>query len=271
MKTLTLVVRLAVFLGGCGSAGSGSTANNVTMQGGQWEYAVVPANDVIPFFIEVNLPTTNSSFSMSPSSVFWNLSENGFVNMSAPSDCFNLDLKLNASISGTTLKGEFGQPTFANFSGEMATNGLSITTGTYSGGFCSDSGLYGAKIKGTLTGSTIAPVNGTFTGTLNSNLHGPAVVTLTITQDADFTLNFTGTLVENGVTTKLVPGATARANYVIGAFVTVSGSAVNINGSEMFTFTAHSNANATQMTGGFGLGNLGAAEFETVNGSLTKQ
>jgi hypothetical protein len=54
MKTLTLVVCLTIFLGGCGS-GMGSTANNVTMQGGQWEYAVVPANEVIPFVIDLRL------------------------------------------------------------------------------------------------------------------------------------------------------------------------------------------------------------------------
>lgn len=108
-------------------------------------------HDVIPFVIEVNLPATNSSFSMSPSSVFWNLSENGFVKVSAPSDCFNLALKFDASISDTTLKGEFEQPTFANFSGELAANGQSITTGTYSGGFCSDSGYYGLKVNGAIT------------------------------------------------------------------------------------------------------------------------
>jgi hypothetical protein len=176
-----------------------------------------------------------------------------------------------AVISDTTLKGEFGQPTFANFSGELATNGQSIAKGTYSGGFCSDAGFYGPKIKGTLTGSTIAPVNGIFTGTLNSSLYGPDVVTLTITQNPDFTLNFAGNSVENGVTTNLISGTTTRANYVIGAFVSLSGSAININGSETFTFNAHLNTNATQMTfAGMDLG-MGTAAYETVTGSLTKQ
>lgn len=59
---------------------------------------------------------------------------------------------------------------------------------------------------------------------------------------------------------------------MIDAFVGLgSGSAVNINASKMFAFTAHLNTNATQMTGGFALGNSGAAEFELVSGSLTKQ
>jgi len=269
MKILTFVVCLAIFLAGCGS-GMGSTANNVLMQAGQWEYVVVPANDTIPFVIDANLPATNSSFTVSSSIVFWNLSEMGLANP-APGDCFNLNLQFHASISDTTLKGEFGQPTFANFSGELAANGQSIAKGTYSGGFCSDPGFYGPKIKGTLTGSTIAPVNGIFTGTLNSSLYGPDVVTLTITQNPDFTLNFAGTSVENGVTSNLISGTTTRANYVIGAFVSLSGSAININGSETLTFNAHLNTNATQMTfAGMDLG-MGTAAYETVTGSLTKQ
>ena len=43
MKVLSLVVCLAIFIAGCGS---GSTANNVVMQGGQWEYVVTPENGV---------------------------------------------------------------------------------------------------------------------------------------------------------------------------------------------------------------------------------
>lgn len=56
MKILTLVVCLGMLLNGCGSAGSRLTTNNVMMEGGQWEYAVVPEDGAIPIFIEVNLP-----------------------------------------------------------------------------------------------------------------------------------------------------------------------------------------------------------------------
>jgi hypothetical protein len=267
MKIQTLVVCLAIFLAGCGSAGAGSTANNVTMQGGQWEYVVVPENGTIPTFISANLPTTNDSLNVTTNAVFFNLSEIGLVNPSAPADCFDLTLDVNASISGTTLNGKFGQPTFANFSGELASNGQSIAKGTYSGGYCSDLGFYGPKIKGTLTGSMVAPVNGTFTGTLNSNLYGPDVVTLTITQNPDFSLNFSGTSVENGVTTNLIAGTATRANYVIGAIVYLNGSASNVNGSETFGFSAHLNTNATQMT----LVGMDIGSDESVTGALTKQ
>jgi hypothetical protein len=270
MKTLTLVVCLVIFLGGCGSAGMGSTTNNVTMQGGQWEYTVVPANEVIPFVIDANLPTTNSSFTVG-NFAFTNSSDIGFTNLAAPGGCFDLALAFHASISGTTLKGEFGQPAFANFSGELTTNGQSIAIGTYSGGFCSETGFYGPKIKGTLTGSTIAPVNGTFTGTLNSSLYGPDVVTLTITQNPDFSLKFSGTSVENGVTSDFIASTSLGANRVIGAIVSLNGSTVNINGSETFGFAAHLNSNATQMTiTGMNLG-MGTAEYQAVTGSLTKQ
>jgi hypothetical protein len=59
-----------------------------------------------------------------------------------------------------------------------------------------------------LVGYTIAPRNGTFTGTLNSSLYGADVVTLSITQNPDFSLNATRTSVANGVTTALISSNT---------------------------------------------------------------
>jgi hypothetical protein len=61
MKKQALVVCLCVLLSGCGSGGPGSTQNNVRMQGGQWEYVVVPENGAIPMYVEMNLPTTNGT------------------------------------------------------------------------------------------------------------------------------------------------------------------------------------------------------------------
>jgi hypothetical protein len=268
MKALTLVVCLAVFLGGCGSASSSSTANNVMMQGGQWEYVAVPENSTIPMYIEANLPNTNAAFSIG-NIRFFQPSEIDLPNGTAPIECDNLSM--NATIAGTTLSGKFSAPpsNIASFSGELAANGQSISSGTYSGGTCSDP-PNGTQVKAKFTGSTIPPANGTFTGTLESNLYGPAVVTLTITQNPDFSLNFSGTSVENGVTTHLT--ATGEQNtLVVGAMVYLGGSAININGSNSFNFEAHLNANATQMTiTSMYFGPLTPAP-ETLTGALTKQ
>ena len=200
---------------------------------------VVPASDTIPMNIEVNLPTTKFSFSAG-NVVFFQPSEVGLPNSSTPIACDNLNM--NASIRDSTLSGKFGAGNshFASFSGELATNGHSIAKGTYSGAFCSNPPL-SVQGEGTLTGSTVAPVNGTFTGTLNSNLHGPDVVTITITQNPDFSLNFSGTSVENGVTSNLIASTNPGDSLVTGAIVYLGGSSMNVNGSQDFSFSAHLN------------------------------
>jgi hypothetical protein len=271
MKKQTLVVCLAVLAAGCGSAGSGSTANNVMMQGGQWEYVVVPENGTIPMYIEMNLPGTNGTLAATNAQIF-QPSEDGIPNQSGPIYCG--DFAVNGTVSGSTLSGKlsWGQPAshFANFSGALDSNGQSVSKGTYQGEVClldTGPGVGGTQVKGTLVGYTIAAVNGTFTGTLNSNLYGADVVTISIKQNPDFSLNVAGTSVENGVTTALVPSSGTQNNIVLGATVYLSGSAQNANGSEPFTIAGHLNPAATQLT--ITYMNFGANE--NVTGALTKQ
>jgi hypothetical protein len=272
MKIQTLVVCLAVLVAGCGSAGSGSTASNVTMQGGQWEYVVIPNSDTVPLYIDTNLPSTNATLTDTNVVIFHpaevGLPQIGLVNSAGPIYCSGVTL--NATISNSTLSGKFtwGQSAlrYANFSGQLAPNGQSIPKGTFSGGACLG-GSGGPEVQGGFTGYTVAAVNGTFTGTLNSNLYGADVVTLTITQNTDFTLKISGTSVENGVTTILVPSAEPGNNVVTGAIIFLDGSAQTVNGSEPFTISAHLNPTATQLT--ITYMNFGANE--NVTGALTKQ
>jgi hypothetical protein len=268
MKIQTLVVCLAIFLTGCGS-GSGSTANNVTMQGGQWEYVVVPENGTIPMYIEMNQPQTNASLSATNGLIFVP-SEVGLPDQNGPIYCDNFSM--NGAVSDGTLSGQlsWGQSHFANLSGEVAANGQSVSKGTYHGSVCLNDVSpvsAGAQVKGTLIGYTIAPVNGNFTGTLNSSLYGADVVTLSITQNSDFSLNVTGTSIENGVTTALIINSALQGNSVSGATASISGTAQNVNGSQPFAITGHLNPAATQLT--IAYMNFGANE--TVTGALTKQ
>lgn len=244
MKVLTLVVCLAIFIAGCGSA---STANNVVMQSGQWEYVITP-DDGITMLLDANLPGTNAQFSTTNAQIF-QPSQVGNVGSSAPIYCssFNID----ASIRDSNLNGKlsWGYPAthFADFSGDLAANGQSISNGTYSGGICrvtSSAVMSGPQIKGTLTGYTIAPVNGTYSGTLTNSLYGPDVVTFTITQNPDFSLKMSGTSVVNGVSTVLV----GSSNSVTGALVFLQGTAENVNGSNFFSFSGHVNRTASQLT-----------------------
>jgi len=114
-------------------------------------------------------------------------------------------------------------------------------------------------------------VNGTYSGTLKSSVFGADVVTLTITQNADFSLNIAGTSVEDGVTTVFGPVANLPAStpaaVVTGATVSWGGAATNINGSQTFRFNGHLNPAATQLT----VTIFEVGPGETVSGTLMKQ
>ncbi len=240
------------------------------MQAGQWEYAVVPDNNATPMYMDVNQPSTNGSLSASHAIIF-NAAEIGLSGANAPLYC--ADFNLSGSISDSTLRGNLVWGTsssqFANFSGAVASNGQTLSKGIYSGQLCSDSSnpaANGPQVNATIAGYTISPVNGTFTGTLNSNLYGADVVTFSITQNSDFSLNVAGTSTENGVTSTLVPSTVPTDNIVNGATIYINGTVKNINGSDSLSLTGHLNPNATQITISFM--NIGAQE--TITGSLTK-
>ncbi len=271
MKNLWLVVCAAMLLAACGSAGVGSTANNVTMQGGQWEYAVVPDNSSTPIYIDVNLSESHGPLSAS-NAVIFNPAVVGLPNAIAPIYCGGFDL--NGNITDATLRGDmsWGQPSsqFASLAGDLATDGKSISKGSYSGHLClattGPGASSGPELKGALTGYTISPVSGTFNGIVNGNLHGAGLVTFSITQNPDFTLKVSGTIVENGVTSTIVPTDVPSNNSVNGATIYINGLAININGSEPFGLIGHLNPNATQIT----ITDMGTSN-ENFTGALTKQ
>lgn len=272
MKNRALVVCLAVCLAGCGAGQMVSTAKNVVMQGGQWEFVVVPDNGAITMDVDANLPATNLQFSGTNALIFQPSQIPLMAGSTSPVYCSSFNI--NGVINGGGMSGKmsWGDPAvhFANFSGDLAANGQSISNGTYSGEACNvrnGPGNPGPQMKGTLTGYTIAPVNGTYSGTLTSSLHGAEVVTFVISQNADFSLNMTGTSVENGVSTTFVPTAQPLANIVFGATVYLAGSAASANGSNNFTFAGHLNPTATQLT--VAVMTLGPSE--TLSGTLTKQ
>jgi hypothetical protein len=162
MKNLCLVVCAATLLAACGSGGSGSSLNNVTMQGGQWEFAVAPDNSSSPLYIDVNLPATNGSLSASNASIF-NPAVVGLPGADAPIYCGSFNL--NGSIAEATLKGSmsWGQPSsnFARITGSLATDGKSLSKGSYSGQIClaaTGPGTGGPHVSGALTGYTVSPV-----------------------------------------------------------------------------------------------------------------
>jgi hypothetical protein len=274
MKNMMLVVCLGmcVAAGGCGSGKVVSAANNVVMKGGQWEYVVTPDNGGITMDIDANVPGTNLQFNGTNALIFHPSQVGATTPSAAPLYCsafaFNGEININI-VKGNFDWGETTQQ-FGNFSGELSADGQSITNGTYSGQACTvsnGSGNPGPNFKGTFTGYAVAPVNGTYSGKLQSSLYGADVVTFVITQNADFSLNMSGTSVENGVTSTLAPSTLAETNVVNGATVYLGGTTENVNGTGNFSFAGHLNPTATQLT----ITLMSFGPNETVTGTLTRQ
>jgi hypothetical protein len=278
MKTAALVVCLSMVVLGCGSGNMVNVTKNVVMKGGQWEYVVTPNSSGAALNFEANVPGTNLQFNGTNAMIF----DSSQVGLTGPTTMpiFCSPFAVNGEINGNVVKGNFDwgdtSQRFASFSGELAADGQSLSNGAYSGQTCSvDDGPGTPKpdFKGTLTGNIIAPVNGTYSGKLTSSLFGADVVTFVITQNPDFSLNISGTSVENGVTTMFaslpqsqVPAA-ASLGAVTGASVLWGGTAENVNGSQSFSFSGHLNPTATQLT----VTLFQVGPNETATGTLARQ
>jgi len=242
MKNVPVVMCLCL-LAGCGASSIPSTANNVLMKGGQWEFVVEAEDGAAATYYEANMPATNVGFNVANAQIFqpsqWT------VPNTEPIFCggYFLDGNISGAKLGGKIAGGFPLATFASFSGELDADGQSISTGQYSGGTCRVNGTL--NTKGAFTGYTVPPLNGMFTGTLTSSLHGATVVAISFTQNDDFTITATGTSVENGVTSAL--SASGQNSIVLGATPLFGGTATNVNGSSQFGAFGHLNPLATQL------------------------
>ena len=270
-----LALFLCAVLAACGGTTKGSIGGNgggtnATMQAGQWEFAVTPptTSGEPPYFVEANLTDSgNGIFSTSVNTTDY-----------CSGGTEDSDVTLNGTIAGDALTGTVGVgnggPTVPiPISATVASGGKSVSQGTIGSGL--DCVEYSWQLgsnnnnSGTFTGYTVAPVNGTFKGTLTSNMYGPDVVTVTISQDANFGIAVSGTSAENAVTTSLSispAGGELGVNEVVGAQIQAQGTATNINGSQPFQVIGQLNAVGTQITI---IVNEQSGEQQT--GTLTKQ
>jgi hypothetical protein len=241
---LALVLCAATF--GCGSGsyangGNSPTTQYATMQAGQWEFVATPTSG-LPVFVEANLTISGGSVN-SP------LIDNELFqpNGSTFSACTNLII--NGSFSQAILSFTMSNTAVATFSGAtIASNGKSVSGGSYTAqNLC---GLVANQSSGTFTGYAVAPLNGTFSGTITGSGQ-PQQVTLQITQDSNFGLTASGTSIQSGVTSTLVlsPNSNLPFNVDIkGAFVFANGTTTNVSGTTAFQVLAHINPTATQIT-----------------------
>ena len=139
MRNLILVVCMAIVIlgmSGCGSAAASPT-ENISVQSGQWELVITPDNGSTTMLLDANLPGTSGQFSATNAQIF-QPSQIGLVASTSPIYCDSLNI--DAVVKNGDLKGklQWGVPEaigdFGDFSGELAPNGQSISSGTYSGG-----------------------------------------------------------------------------------------------------------------------------------------
>jgi hypothetical protein len=268
MKNLILVVCVSMAIlggvSGCGSASanSGTAANefNTVMQGGQWEFVVTPQSGITMYF-GTNLPTTNANFDAS-NLVIFQPSQISLTQNVAPIVC--QQYSINGAIGGTEVDAKIATPTgaFASFSGQLSSDGQSISNGKYTGQACT--GLP-SNVSGSLTGYTVAPLNGTFTGKLTSSTYGASVMTVNFEQSVAYTVKITGTFVENGVTTSFTDMPGTDSSLISGGSLSFGIDTVNVNGKGQYQGLAHMNPAATQLDLYLGGSN------DTIIGTLTKQ
>ena len=244
---LGLVLGMALFGCGSGSYGNGGSPTptpNATMQAGQWEFVATPTN-AQPVFVEVNLAISGDTVSATLPNI-----EIFQPNGSTFSACTNFTISASTTkgVLAGTLTGT-GSGIATTFSGAtVASDGKSVSGGSFSSpNLC---GLAANQSSGTFTGYAIAPLNGTFSGTITDSGQ-PHQITIHITQDANFGLTASGTSIQSGVTSTLTVSPNSNLPFntdVRGAFVYAFGTATNVNGTAPFQVLAHINSAATQIT-----------------------
>jgi hypothetical protein len=233
-KTIRILCASAILIG-CG-AGSMQTSSNTpvmpqqgSIQVGQWEFTMSSTNGNQSVNVESDLTSTPiGAIGSNPTAtaLYWKQIGGSLPNLYT----YCLGLHTTLSVSGNTA-------TALLFEG---TNQLAKATATLSADGKSMNGsfqLSGATVpcgaplmtSGTFTGQAIAPLNGTYKGSLSDGNQW----TIQIMQNSSFDINATGTTTAQGVTTNLSFGPNSGSlahNDVIGATVTASGMATNVNG-----------------------------------------
>lgn len=251
-----LNVILLVFAGnGCsGAPGTNSTTTSSTqsqevMRTGQWEFTIAcPNNPNVSIESDVtSIPLGGSQSDQLGTAMFWNQTGGHIAGLYE----YCVGLQSTFSITGNTVTALFFEATTTNQVAH-ATATLSTDAKSMTGTFQLDTEVIcGAPISpsgGTFTGRVIAPLTGTYKGSLSDGSR----LAIQIVQDNSFNISASGTSMLNGVTTNLTIGANSESpshDNVIGATVSSdSGSAMNVNSSSTFRAFGHFSADASQLS-----------------------
>ncbi len=225
------------------------------MQIGQWEFTVASTNGDPNIYVEADVlhggtPGGNPSAGLGSyiyeTALFW--PQTGGSIAGSYEYCTNWQTSF--SVTGNTVTALLfaGTNQVAQATATLSTDGKSMT-GTFQ--LTGVSALCAAPVSssGTFSGQVIAPLNATYKGSMSDG----SQLTVQVTQDSSYDITATGTSVSPGVTTNLIinpnpgGGSTALSN-VIGAAVSGSGTATNVNGSQNFQIFGHFSPDASQIS-----------------------
>lgn len=253
MKKLWLALFVPVLIfAGCShsSSSTNQSQQNVTMQAGQWEFALVPTggNAGNPIMIEANL-TASGSPPTAGGALLFQPSNMGF--------CGN-SFALYGTISGSTLSGPLagsGGVTIVSLNGSIASNGRSVS-GNYdsSAGFSCGTAVQLPAGTGTFTANTVSPLNGTYAGTLSwtgQRAGRTDQINITMSQNASFSQDSSFGITADGTDNcsssnasspcpapSMTLHASPTGSSVIGALLSMNVTATYSNGSQSLSWIA---------------------------------
>ncbi len=259
-----LSAAVGFMLAGCGggasnSSNSGSNSDpSATIQSGQWEFDFqppVPVNNGIPAedaFMEVDLQVTETQFFAGMNAITGyepyfspTVQHSAFIGYPFPSGYIMTTCEGSDTVSGVTnaVSGSTPNLNFRATVGDGTDD--SFLTATISGtNVTSFSGQWTGNVGGhepwqclsdgtgssTFIATAIAPLNGTFIGTLQTSNSSTDQILLTISQNG-FLVSASGTATSASL-------SITQAD-VIGALVYGNGTATNVNGADSFQFGGH--------------------------------
>jgi hypothetical protein len=232
---------------GCGGMGMQTSNMSPAAPTGQWEFTISSASGNPNVYVESDLiaaPMGETSSNMTGTALYWN--QNGGSLALLYSYCLGVHTALSMSGNNITAQLFEGGNEVA-----QATATLSVDGKTMNGSYQLTSGtqLCGTPVatSGTFMGQAIAPLNGTYKGTLSDGNQW----TVQITQSSGFDIMGSGTTIAQGVTTNFSFGPNSSSpgyNNVIGATVSGNGTATNVNGSQNLQIFGHFLPDASQVS-----------------------
>lgn len=234
---------------GGGNGGGGNPPPTVTIQQGQWEFSVNNGG----YYVDANLTDSSGEVSSTVynTAVFDPSQSTAFTPPGVT--CGNVEM--NGAISGNTLTEtlESGGTPLMNFSGTLNSAGQSVSSGTSSATSQACLVINSGASGGTITGYTVPSFSGTYVGQITTWPGGtsPLSLTLTLTQNSDFSIGGSGQITGQGIVQTIVfPGTpTGSSVYsgVIGATFAVEGTLTDAAETLAIQVTGHANSNDAQI------------------------